>query len=50
MMPEPELAEFHLQDLSMNQHLEPELLSPGWESAALGTCCADPLCSDTCAV
>lgn len=31
MMPEPELAEFHLQDLSMNQRLQPELLSLGWE-------------------
>lgn len=29
MMPEPELAEFHLKDLSMNQRLQPELLGAG---------------------
>lgn len=51
MMPEPELAEFHLQDLSMNQRLQPELLSPGWnllcwEPAVLIPCAMTPVLSE----
>lgn len=50
MMPEPELAEFHLQDLSMNQRLQPELLSAGsllcWEPAVLIPCAMALLLSE----